>query len=217
MGYIKFIKEEFKVIKERDPAVKSMMEIFLYPSFKAKRSYKLAHKLYKRKHYFLARWISQRSARKTGIEIHPGAKIGKGFFIDHGHGVIIGETAIIGDNVTLYQGVTLGGTGKEKGKRHPTIEDNVMISAGAKVLGSFTVGANSKIGAGSVVLREVPPNSTVVGVPGRVVKQDNMKMPRLDLDQVHLPDPVLQDLAKLHKENMILKKRLDEMEERLRQ
>ncbi len=217
MGYIKFIKEEFKVIKERDPAVKSMMEVFLYPSFKAKRSYKLAHKLYKRKHYFLARWISQRSARKTGIEIHPGAKIGKGFFIDHGHGVIIGETAIIGDNVTLYQGVTLGGTGKEKGKRHPTIEDNVMISAGAKVLGSFTVGANSKIGAGSVVLREVPPNSTVVGVPGRVVKQDNMKMPRLDLDQVHLPDPVLQDLAKLHKENMILKKRLDEMEERLRQ
>ncbi|MBQ8729833.1 MAG: serine acetyltransferase, partial [Lachnospiraceae bacterium] len=127
--------------------------------------------------------------------------IGKGLFIDHGHGVVIGETAIIGDNVTLYQGVTLGGTGKEKGKRHPTVGDNVMISAGAKVLGSFTIGENSKIGAGSVVLEEVPPNSTVVGVPGRVVKQDNVKIPRIDLDQVHLPDPIKNDIEMLKKEN----------------
>lgn len=190
MGIIQFIKEEMKIIKERDPAIKSSWEVFLYPSFKAIIRYRIAHKLYLKKHYFLARWYSQRTARKTGIEIHPGATIGKGLFIDHGHGVVIGETAIIGDNVTLYQGVTLGGTGKEKGKRHPTIGDNVMISAGAKILGSFTVGENSKIGAGSVVLAEVPPNSTVVGVPGKVVKRDNVRVPREDLDQVHLPDPV---------------------------
>lgn len=190
MGMIRFIKEEIQVIKERDAAIKTPLEVFLYPSFKAIIRHRIAHKLYLKKHYFLARWFSQRTARKTGIEIHPGAVIGKGLFIDHGHGVVIGETAIIGDNVTLYQGVTLGGTGKEKGKRHPTIGDNVMISAGAKVLGSFTVGENSKIGAGSVVLSEVPPNSTVVGVPGRVVKRDNIKIPREDLDQVHLPDPV---------------------------
>ena len=136
----------------------------MYPSFKVILSYRVAHKLYLKKHYFWARWISQRAARKTGIEIHPGATIGKGLFIDHGTGVIIGETTIIGDNVTLYQGVTLGGTGKEQGKRHPTLKDNVMVSAGAKILGSFTIGENSKIGAGSVVLEEVPPNCTVVGV-----------------------------------------------------
>ena len=140
--------------------------------------YRVAHKLYLSGHYFLARWISQRAVRKTGIEIHPGAKIGKGFFIDHGNGVIIGETAEIGNNVTLYQGVTLGGTGKEQGKRHPTVGDNVMISAGAKVLGSFTIGENSKIGAGSVVLSAVPPNSTVVGVPGRVVRRYNQPCAR---------------------------------------
>lgn len=204
MGYIKYVKEEIKIIKERDPAIKSSKEVFLYPSFKAIMKYRLAHKLYLKKHYFLARWISQRAARKTGIEIHPGATIGKGLFIDHGHGVIIGETAILGDNVTLYQGVTLGGTGKEQGKRHPTIGDNVMISAGAKVLGSFTVGSNSKIGAGSVVLSEVPPNSTVVGVPGRVVKRDNVKVPTDDLDQVHLPDPVRNDISKLQEENKVL-------------
>lgn len=203
MNYWKTFREEAKIIKERDPAIKSTMEVFLYPSFRAILKYRKAHRLYKKKHYFLARLISQRCARKTGIEIHPGAQIGKGFFIDHGHGVIIGETTIIGDNVTLYQGVTLGGTGKEKGKRHPTIEDNVMISAGAKILGSFTVGANSKIGAGSVVLDEVPPNSTVVGVPGRVVKRDNVRVPYEDLDQVHLPDPVrneIQDLQNQVKE-----------------
>ena len=197
MNYWKTFREEARIIKERDPAIKSTMEVFLYPSFRAILKYRNAHRLYNKKHYFLARLISQRCARKTGIEIHPGAQIGKGFFIDHGHGVIIGETTIIGDNVTLYQGVTLGGTGKEKGKRHPTIEDNVMISAGAKILGSFTVGANSKIGAGSVVLDEVPPNSTVVGVPGRVVKRDNVRVPYEDLDQVHLPDPVRNEIQAL--------------------
>lgn len=207
MELIGFIKEEMDIIRERDPAIKSSVEVFLYPSFKAIIRHRIAHKLYKKKHYFLARWYSQRTARKTGIEIHPGAQIGKGLFIDHGHGVIIGETAVIGDNVTLYQGVTLGGTGKEKGKRHPTIGDNVMISAGAKVLGSFTVGENSKIGAGSVVLSEVPPNSTVVGVPGRVVKRNNKKIPREELDQV-LPDPISSDLEHLQKENEMLKQKL---------
>ncbi|NMB43289.1 MAG: serine O-acetyltransferase [Clostridiales bacterium] len=204
MGIISYIKDEMRVIRERDPAIKSPWEVFLYPSFKAIIRYRIAHKLYKRGHFFWARWISQRTVRKTGIEIHPGAKIGKGLFIDHGTGVVIGETTIIGDNVTIYQGVTLGGTGKEQGKRHPTIKDNVMISAGAKILGSFTIGENSKIGAGSVVLSEVPPNSTVVGVPGRVVKRDNVKIPREDMDQVHLPDPVLNDLRRLQTENQKL-------------
>ena len=187
------------------------MEVFLYPSFKVILSYRVAHKLYLKKHYFWARWISQRAARKTGIEIHPGATIGKGLFIDHGTGVIIGETTIIGDNVTLYQGVTLGGTGKEQGKRHPTLKDNVMVSAGAKILGSFTIGENSKIGAGSVVLEEVPPNCTVVGVPGRIVRMDNKKVPRSDMDQVHLPDPVLTDIRELQEENIKLHKRLESM------
>lgn len=208
MGIYRYIKEEMRIIRERDPAIRKSLEVFLYPSFKAILRYRLANKLYRNKHYFLARWISQRTARKTGIEIHPGATIGKGLFIDHGHGVVIGETAIIGDNVTLYQGVTLGGTGKEKGKRHPTIENNVMISAGAKVLGSFTIGENSKIGAGSVVLSEVPANSTVVGVPGRIVKRDNVKIPREDMDQIHLPDPYLSDVTTLKKENAYLKDEL---------
>ena len=168
MGLIKNIKNEIKVIRERDPAIHSNMEVFLYPSFKVMLHYRVAHRLYKNGHFFLARWISQRAVRKTGIEIHPGATIGENFFIDHGNGVIIGETAVVGNNVTLYQGVTLGGTGKEHGKRHPTVGDNVMISAGAKVLGSFQVGENSKIGAGSVVIEEVPPNCTVVGVPGKI-------------------------------------------------
>ncbi len=204
MGMIARIKEEVSVIQERDPAIKSPMEVLLYPSFQVMLRYRVAHKLYLKKHYFLARWISQKAARKTGIEIHPGATIGKGLFIDHGSGVIIGETAIIGDNVTLYQGVTLGGTGKESGKRHPTLEDNVMVSAGAKILGSFTIGENSKIGAGSVVLKPVPPNCTVVGVPGRIVKRDNKK-PRMDLDQVNLPDPVLDAIIELQKENRELR------------
>jgi serine O-acetyltransferase len=217
MGFIKHIKEEFQVIQERDPAIKTPLEVLLYPSFRVMIQYRKAHKLYQNGHYFLARWISQRAARKTGIEIHPGAQIGKGLFIDHGNGVIIGETAIIGDNVTLYQGVTLGGTGKETGKRHPTLRDNVMVSAGAKVIGSFTIGENSKIGAGSVVLEEVPPNCTVVGVPGRIVKRENRKVPRSDMDQVHLPDPVLEDIRTLQKENEALKSKLQRMEYQLQE
>ena len=216
MGIISYIKEEIQVIRERDPAIKSNMEVFLYPSFRVILRYRLAHKLYLKGHYFWARWISQRGARKTGIEIHPGATIGKGLFIDHGSGVIIGETTVIGDNVTLYQGVTLGGTGKEKGKRHPTLEDNVMVSAGAKILGSFTIGENSKIGAGSVVLEEVPPNCTVVGVPGRIVRMDNKKVPRLDMDQIHLPDPVLNDIRKLQDENIRLHNELKNLMKELR-
>ena len=217
MGFIKHIKEEFQVIQERDPAIKTPLEVLLYPSFRVMIQYRKAHKLYQNGHYFLARWISQRAARKTGIEIHPGAQNGKGLFIDHGNGVIIGETAIIGDNVTLYQGVTLGGTGKETGKRHPTLRDNVMVSAGAKVIGSFTIGENSKIGAGSVVLEEVPPNCTVVGVPGRIVKRENRKVPRSDMDQIHLPDPVLEDIRTLQKENEALKSKLQRMEYKLQE
>ena len=214
LGIISHIKEEFTVIKERDPAIKSPMEVLLYPSFRVMLSYRRAHKLYLKGHFFWARFISQRAARKTGIEIHPGATIGKGFFIDHGS-VIIGETAIVGDNVTLYQGVTLGGTGKETGKRHPTIGDNVMISAGAKIIGSFTVGENSKIGAGSVVLKEVPPNCTVVGVPGRVVKMNDEKIPRLDMDQVHLPDPISNDIRELQADNIRMHRQIQEMEKRM--
>lgn len=216
MGMLSYIREEIQVIRERDPAIKSNWEVLLYPSFKVILRYRIAHKLYCRKHYFLARWISQRAARKTGIEIHPGARIGKGLFIDHGSGVIIGETTVIGDNVTLYQGVTLGGTGKEQGKRHPTLEDNVMVSAGAKILGSFTIGENSKIGAGSVVLEEVPPNCTVVGVPGRIVKRDDKKVPRSEMDQIHLPDPVLNDIRSLQAENRILHSQLTEMIRRMK-
>lgn len=213
MGFLKNVREEIKVIRERDPAIHSSMEVFLYPSFKVMMHYRLAHRLYLSGHFFWARLVSQRGVRKTGIEIHPGAKIGSGFFIDHGNGVIIGETAVIGNNVTLYQGVTLGGTGKEQGKRHPTVGDNVMISAGAKVLGSFTIGENSKIGAGSVVLSAVPPNSTVVGVPGRVVKRDNQPLPRETMDQVHLPDPVREDIVELQAENRDLKDRVRKLED----
>ena len=216
MGLIANIKEEIRVIRERDPAIHSNMEVLLYPSFRVMLSYRRAHKQYLKGHYFRARWISQRAARKTGIEIHPGARIGKGFFIDHGSGVIIGETTMIGDNVTIYQGVTLGGTGKEKGKRHPTIGDNVMISAGAKVLGSFTIGENSKIGAGSVVLKAVPPNSTVVGVPGHVVKKNDVRVPREELNQTDLPDPVEEDNNVLQCANTELTNRLLVLEESVR-
>lgn len=216
MSFIKRVKEEIRVIRERDPAIHSAMEVFLYPSFKVMLHYRIAHKLYLKEHYFLARWVSQRGVRKTGIEIHPGAQIGEGFFIDHGNGVIIGETAVIGNNVTLYQGVTLGGTGKEHGKRHPTVGDNVMISAGAKVLGSFTIGENSKIGAGSVVLDEVPPGSTVVGVPGRVVKRGNCTLPREDMNQTDLPDPVKEDIAGLRHADAELTNHLLELEEEVR-
>ena len=216
MGFFDYLKQEISVIRERDPAIKSTWEVFLYPSFTAILKYRKAHRLYEKKHYYRARRISQKTARKTGIEIHPGARIGEGFFIDHGHGVVIGETAIIGDNVTLYQGVTLGGTGKEQGKRHPTVGNNVMIGAGAKVLGSVTIGNNCKIGAGSVVLKDIPDNSTVVGVPGRVVMRNDVKV-EIDLDQVHLPDPVMNDIDSLKAENKALKERLDRIEKALMQ
>ena len=210
MGLIQSVKEEMAIIKERDAAIHSSMEVFLYPSFKVMLRYRVAHKLYLKKHYFLARWVSQRAVRKTGIEIHPGAQIGKGFFIDHGSGVIIGETTIIGDNVTLYQGVTLGGTGKEKGKRHPTLGSNIMIGAGAKVLGSCT------IGAGSVVLENVPAGSTVVGVPGRVVKRINPDHPQDELDQIHYPDPVWEAITSLQHSNAEITNQLIDLEQKMR-
>ncbi len=217
MGVLSYIRDEIQVIRERDPAIKSNWEVILYPSFKAILHYRVAHWLYKRKRYFWARWVSQRGVRKTGIEIHPGATIGKGLFIDHGSGVIIGETAELGDNITLYQGVTLGGTGKEKGKRHPTLRDNVMVSAGAKVLGSFTIGENSKIGAGAVVLEEVPPDCTVVGVPGRIVRRKDKKIPRMEMDQIHLPDPIASDIDHLRKANQTLCMRVRELESQLKE
>ncbi|MFS8630029.1 MAG: serine O-acetyltransferase [Bacillales bacterium] len=193
----KRLKEDIEVVFEQDPAARSYLEVILtYSGLHAIWCHRIAHALYKRKFYFLARLISQISRFFTGIEIHPGAKIGRRFFIDHGMGVVIGETCEIGDNVTIYQGVTLGGTGKEKGKRHPTIKDNVLISAGAKVLGSITIGENSKIGGGSVVLKDVPPNSTVVGIPGRVVRQNGKRVNR-DLDHANLPDPVLDKFREL--------------------
>ena len=216
MGFIKELKEEFEIIKERDPALKSPMEVLLYPSFRVMLSYRRAHKHYLKGHFFRARYISQKAARKTGIEIHPGAVIGKGFFIDHGTGVIIGETSIIGDNVTLYQGVTLGGTGKEKGKRHPTLGSNIMIGAGAKVLGSCTIGDNCKIGAGSVVLENVPAGSTVVGVPGRVVKRINPDHPQDELDQIHYPDPVWEAITSLQHSNAEITNQLIDLEQKMR-
>lgn len=188
------LKEDIKAFRDRDPAAKSDLEIyFLYPGFKAIRKYRKANFFYRHGHTFIARFISQSAARKTGIEIHPGATIGRRLVIDHGTGIVIGETTEIGDDVLIYQGVTLGGTGKDTGKRHPTIGNNVMISAGAKVLGPFKIGDNSRVAAGAVVLEEVPPNSTVVGVPARVVRQDGKKVGcNKSLDQIHLPDPVKQ-------------------------
>ncbi len=192
------LKEDLQCIKDRDPAARSSLEIiFLYPGFKAVRMYRRAHWFYERHMFFLARLISQRCVRKTNIEIHPGAQIGRRFFIDHGTGVVIGETAVIGDDVILYQGVTLGGTGKDTGKRHPTLGRNVMVGAGAKVLGPFTVGDNSKIAAGAVVLKEVPPDSTCVGIPAKVVSVANHRVEQSDLDQIHVPDPVAAELARL--------------------
>ena len=178
MGFISHIKEEFQVIRERDPAIKTPLEVLLYPSFRVMIQYRRAHKLYEKGHFFLARWVSQRAARKTGIEIHPGAEIGKRLFIDHGHGVVIGETTVIGNDCTLYQGVTLGGvgTGPLTLKRHPTLEDRVMVSAGAKVIGNITIGNDSIVGAQAVVLRNVPPNCTVVGIPACIVKKDGERV-----------------------------------------
>lgn len=169
MTFIKFIKEQIRVIKSRDPSIKNSIEVFLYPSFWALFWYKISNYLYLRKYYFLARFLSERAKRKTGIEIHPGARIGNGLFIDHGIGVVIGETAVIGNNVTIFHGVTLGGTGKEKGKRHPTIGDNVFIGSGAKLLGNINIGNNVKIGANAVVLADILEDTTAVGVPVRLI------------------------------------------------
>ncbi len=192
------IKADIAAVRDRDPAARSAIEILLlYPGTKAIRMYRRAHWFYKHKCYFLARLISQRAARKTGIEIHPGATIGKGLFIDHGTGVVIGETAEIGENCTIYQGVTLGGTGKDHGKRHPTLGNNVMVGAGAKVLGPFKVGDNSRIAAGAVVLSEVPENSTAVGVPARVVKMGIKRDDDDKLDWVHIPDPISLEICRL--------------------
>lgn len=211
------IRQEIKVVFDRDPAARSVWEVILcYPGFRAILYHRLAHRLYKKQWFLLARLVSHFNRFLTGIEIHPGAKIGKGLFIDHGSGIVIGETAEIGDNVTLYQGVTLGGTGKDKGKRHPTIGNNVTISAGAKVLGSFTVGDNVKIGAGSVVLKTVPANCTVVGVPGRIVIQDGAKVEnsRIEIDLEHhmLPDPVADALTAMQEKLIELEKRLEKYE-----
>ena len=193
--------EDARNIQRKDPAARNVLEvILLYPGFHILVYHRIAHWLYQHKRFFLARWVSQHGRRRTGIEIHPGATIGRCLFIDHGMGIVFGETCEIGDNCTIYHGVTLGGTGKDTGKRHPTIGNNVLISTGAKVLGPFTVGDNSRIGANAVVLQEVPPDSTVVGVKARVVKIAGQRVgssPAYTLDQIHLPDPLTQELCRL--------------------
>lgn len=205
----KQMKEDIAAVRQRDPAARSVLQIlFLYPGVKALRMYRRAHWFHERGMDFIARWISQRAVRKTGIEIHPAAKIGKRFFIDHGTGVVIGETTEIGDDVTIYQGVTLGGTGKDVGKRHPTIGNNVLIGAGAKVLGPFKIGDNTNIAAGAVVLEEIPENSTAIGVPARVVKQNGERVD--ELDQVDIPNPIMQDIS-------YMQYRLDNLERQLKQ
>lgn len=207
----KRMKEDIEVVFEQDPAARSYLEVILtYSGLHAIWAHRIAHALFKRKFFFLARATSQISRFFTGIEIHPGAKIGRRFFIDHGMGVVIGETCEIGDNVTVFQGVTLGGTGKEKGKRHPTIKDNALIATGAKVLGSITIGENSKVGAGSVVLHEVPPNSTVVGIPGRVKVQDGVKISK-DLNHCDLPDPIADRFKEMENELSALKSEIERL------
>ena len=215
---IKTIKRDIALIRESDPAARNAVEILLtYPTLRAIRSYRLAHWFYVRKYYTIARIISQRARNKTGIEIHPGATIGKGLFIDHGMGVVIGETAVIGDNCLLYQGVTLGGTGKDKGKRHPTLGNNVLVGAGAKVLGPFTVGNNVKIAANAVVLNAIPDDCTAVGVPARIVRRKGEKVNQhkvtQDIDQIHIPDPVSLELCRLQAEVDSLKKEITRLKE----
>lgn len=210
---LEHIKADIESVKKRDPAARSTLEILLtYSGLHAVLMYRVAHWFYKQKLYTVARCISQFARLLTGIEIHPGAKIGKGFFIDHGSGVVIGETTEIGDNCLVYQGVTLGGTGKEKGKRHPTLGNNVMVGAGARVLGPFKVGDNAKIAANAVVLEEVPPNCTAVGVPARIVRKNGKKVSACDMDQIHIPDPVSQELCKHLMRIENLEKKMKEME-----
>lgn len=207
------LREDIRLVKERDPAARSSFEILLtYSGLHAIQQYRVAHWFYQHKLFTIARIISQISRHLTGIEIHPGATIGKGFFIDHGMGVVIGETAVIGDNCLIYQGVTLGGTGKDKGKRHPTLGNNVMIGSGAKVLGPFTVGNNVKIAANAVVLEAIPDNCTAVGIPARIVKQDGRKVAEQvkNLDQVHNPDPVSMELCALRHKIEELEKMMEE-------
>lgn len=209
---LEHIKSDIESVKRRDPAARSTLEIILtYSGLHAVLMYRVAHWFYGQKLYTIARCISQIARLLTGIEIHPGAKIGKGFFIDHGSGVVIGETTEIGDNCLVYQGVTLGGTGKEKGKRHPTLGNNVMVGAGARVLGPFKVGDNAKIAANAVVLEEVPPNCTAVGVPARIVRRNGKKV-SCDLDQIHIPDPVSQELCRHLMRIEKLEKKIKEME-----
>ena len=214
----KQLKSDIQAVLNRDPAARNALEVFLcYPGFHAVVLHRIAHRLYRHRLKLPARLLSQINRFFTGIEIHPGAQIGSGLFIDHGMGVVIGETAIIGSNVTIYQGATLGGTGKETGKRHPTIGNNVVISSGAKVLGPFRVGDNAKIGAGAVVLREVPPNSTVVGVPGHVVKRNSKPVREngeslVDLDQIQLPDPVEDAFRRLTIRILELEKKVEGLE-----
>ena len=204
----KSMREDLAAYIERDPAARNKLEVFLlYSGYKAVRKYRRAHWFHTHNMKLLARWLSQRARRKTGVEIHPGATIGKGLVIDHGMGVVIGETTVIGDNCLIYQNVTLGGTGKEHGKRHPTLGNNVMVGAGAKVLGPFKVGDNSRIAAGAVVLTEIPPNCTAVGVPARIVRI-NGERPDL-LDQIHYSDPVAQELCRLHNELTNLRKEVE--------
>ena len=196
------LRETIAAYKARDPAARSSLEILLlYPGIRATQNHKIAHWCYEHDHKFLARYISQRTRHKTGIEIHPGAKIGKRLVIDHGMGIVIGETTEIGDDCLLYQGVTLGGTGKETGKRHPTIGNNVLVGSGAKVLGPFKVGDNSRVAANSVVLREIPENSTAVGSPARVVRQNGEKVNYVEnVEQIHVTDPLVQEVVALRKE-----------------
>ncbi len=205
------ISTDIRVIRDRDPAATSDLEVaLLYSGFHAVLFYRVSHKLYENKKFFAARLISQSARFLTGIEIHPGAKIGRGLFIDHGSGVVIGETAEIGDNCTLYQGVTLGGTGKHVGKRHPTLGNNVMVGSGAKVLGPFRIGDNSKIAANAVVLDEIPENCTAVGIPARVVRKNNQKL-ECDLDQIHIADPVAQEFCKLNIKLTALENEINEL------
>ncbi|MCG3087860.1 serine O-acetyltransferase [Sporosarcina cyprini] len=208
----KRMREDIRCIFEQDPAARSTIEVVLtYSGLHAIWAHRFAHALYKRKFLFLARVVSQVSRFFTGIEIHPGAVIGRRLFIDHGMGIVIGETCEIGDDVTLYQGVTLGGTGKEKGKRHPTLHNNVLVASGAKVLGSITIGENSKVGAGSVVLKDVPPDSTVVGIPGKVVITNGVRV-KEKLDHHKMPDPVEETCDQMKREIAQLKSRLAELE-----
>lgn len=214
MGIFKRMKEDMDTIFEQDPAARTYLEVLLtYSGLHAIWAHRFAYFFYKRRCFFIARVISQMSRFYTGIEIHPGATIGRKFFIDHGMGVVIGETCEIGNNVTIYQGVTLGGTGKEQGKRHPTIKDDVLIATGAKVLGSITVGEGSKIGAGSVVLKAVPEHSTVVGIPGRVVVQNGQRVGK-NLDHHKLPDPVADRVNQLQLQIDALQETLKNVEER---